>query len=75
MKIESKKTHPLIEAHKRLRIKIKQQNDHAGEISIKAREAFKNVILGTAGTEKSLFILGYIAGYLEAEKLKPEIKS
>lgn len=42
-------------------------NEDMGEAAKEAKEAWNNVTQGTAGGEKSIFMLGYISGYMKAK--------
>ena len=47
--------------------RLKQRCIEAARIALMAEETYKNVTLGV-GDPKSLFILGFIAGYQKKEK-------
>lgn len=57
-----------LEESRKRKDKLQEKTNEIGKIAKKAREAFKNVTLGDAGSPESLFILGFVAGYKEKEK-------
>lgn len=54
----------LVEERAKARARL---SEDMGEAAKEAKEAWKNVTQGTAGGEKSIFILGYVSGYLKAK--------
>ena len=54
-----------IEENKKSKLALKIKTNKIASIAKLAQEDFKKVVMGEAGTDKSLYILGYIAGYLK----------